>query len=176
MFSVRSPSAYTQSEDKSQATVMVPPPSTSEIFSLATKHNTLARALLLHPSAGHEGDHIVPSKTPPTLYNTIDFEMTTYTQYLIPLLPPKATKNCRVLANPWSYNDPDFKEDLDKPKPECYPSLRDNGELLGKYTDAISRGMMIAMVILDRSKHVMFGGPFEFGEEVEEAARGLVGE
>ncbi|KAL9618069.1 MAG: hypothetical protein Q9160_007198 [Pyrenula sp. 1 TL-2023] len=132
----------------------------------------------MHPSVaflpGDDKD-INSAETPSTLYNTLDFQMTTYTSYVLPLLPPNATKNWRALANPWSYNDPEFTEDLDKLKPECYPRLQGNEELMENYGDAISRGMIIAMVILDRSKHMMFGEPFEFGEEVESAARGLMG-
>jgi len=44
------------------------------------------------------------------------------------------------------------------------------------YTDIITRNMTIAMIILDRGeRQVMFGGPFDFGEEAKNIARAITG-
>ena len=149
------------------------PPTPQERFAAAEKHAALLRALLLHPLTKFKGDHFTdPANTPQTLNNVIDFEMSTYTKYIIPLLPPDATKNCRSLANPWSYNDPEFKEDMAKLVPGLYPKMNTGG-LMEKWNNALGRGVMIQMIILDKSKHAMFGGAFDFGQEVEAAAQAL---
>jgi len=149
------------------------PPTPQERLAVAEKHAALVRALILHPGTKFKGDKVTdPASTNPTLYNVIDFAMSTYIKYLLPVLPVNATKNCRALANPWSYDDPEFKEDLDQMAPSLYPDMKTAG-LMEKWNDALGRGTLIQMIILDKSKHAMFGGAFDFGEAVEAAAKAL---
>ena len=45
------------------------------------------------------------------------------------------------------------------------------------YTDIITRNLTIAIIILDRGgRQVMFGGPFDFGEETKNIARAIMGQ
>ncbi|KAL9621464.1 MAG: hypothetical protein Q9160_004107 [Pyrenula sp. 1 TL-2023] len=155
---------------------MPPPrvPSPEERYALAVKHAALTRNLILHPSTAFRGDKITdPANTPPILAYVTDFQMTTYRKPLIPVLPPDATQTCRALAYPWNYTDPDFMENMDMLKPEHYPSMEDE-DLMEKWTDARMRGPFCAILILDKEKQEIFDGPFDFGEDVENAARALM--
>ena len=55
---------------------------------------------------------------------------------------------------------------------------RENGPWPGsdpeKYNDALGRSWLIAGIILDKQKQVMFGGEFDFGPEVRDLARFLL--
>lgn len=109
----------------------------------------------------------------PTLWNVIDFECSTFDKYLVPLLPPDATKNSHALASAWDYTDSNFQENEGLLADNLYPNMQAGG-LKDKWQDAVGRQVMIAQIILDKNKHIMFGGSLEFGSEVEEAARALL--
>ncbi|EXJ94055.1 hypothetical protein A1O1_02448 [Capronia coronata CBS 617.96] len=149
---------------------MAPPPP-QERFDLAKKHAALLRAVLSHPTMTYKSNG-APDKANihPTLFNVTDFQMSTYTKYLLPLLPPNAADNCRELS--FQPKNSTITENVDLLAENLYPRMQ-QGELMEKWTDAITRGMMLSLIILDRSKQVMFGGPFDFGNEVETAARAL---
>lgn len=54
------------------------------------------------------------------------------------------------------------------------PEIKGNVELEEKWRDARSRSVMIGMIIGDPRKQVsMFGGEFDFGEEVYQCAESL---
>jgi len=151
-------------------------PSPQERFDLAEKHAALLRALLSHPAIAVDANGAADrAKTHPTLFNVTDFEVSTYTKFLLPLLPPDAPKHCAALATPLTGWGPESKENLDLLAPELYPRMRVGG-FMEKWEDARGRSAMVSLLILDRSKQGMFGGSFDFGSEVEAAARALTNE
>ena len=44
-----------------------------------------------------------------------------------------------------------------------------------KYSDALSRSWLIAAIILEKEKQFMCGGPFDFGPQVRDLARFMLG-
>ena len=147
---------------------------TDDVFSLAKRVAALLRTLLCHPSTTFVGDMITdPTSTPPTLFNVTDFVRRTYVEYILPCLPPNATKTCKALANPWAYQDLDWKDNDETSVPGEYPTIRGNAELEEKWRDAYSRSTMIGMIIADPGKQAMFGGRFDFGKEVYDCAKTL---
>lgn len=149
-------------------------PSTDQVFDLAKRVAALLRALLYHPGATFVDDMITdPTTTHPTLFNVTDFVRRTYIEYLLPLLPPNATKNCKALANPWAYQDLDWKDNDESMVQGRYPEIEGNEDLVEKWMDANSRSKMIGMIISDPTKQAMFGGAFDFGKDVYECAERL---
>jgi hypothetical protein len=149
-------------------------PTNEEVFSLAKRIAALLRALLCHPSTTFVGDMITdPTSTPPTLFNVTDFVRRTYVENILLCLPPNATKTCKALANPWAYQDLDWKDNDENVVPGDYPTIKGNAELEEKWRDACSRSIMIGMIIGDPRKQVMFGGSFDFGQEVYNCAEEL---
>ena len=149
-------------------------PTPTEVFDLAAKVAGLLRALLYHPGTAFVGDQVTdPQNTHVTLFNVTDFVKTTYLEYLIPLLPPGATRSSRALTNPWRFREPDFQENPDAMAENKYPKVKGNQELLGKWQDANSRAIMIGTIIADPKKQEMFGGSFDFGKAVYECAEEL---
>ena len=149
-------------------------PTNADIFSLAKRVAALFRALLCHPSATFINDMISdPTTTPPTLFNVTDFVRRTYIEHLLPCLPANATKTCKALANPWAYQDLDWKDNDEDSVPGEYPTVKGNAELEEKWRDACSRSTMIGMIIADPGKQAMFGGAFDFGKEVYDCAAAL---
>ena len=150
--------------------------SPQERFATASQHTALLRALYSHSQTvvdKAQRANADRSRMPSTLWNVLDFEHSTFTKYLVPLLPPNATKHSRALAEPWDYEDPNFKENQELVSDDLYPRMQAGG-LEEKWQDALGRQILIANIILDRTKHIMFGGPFEFGTAFEEAARNLL--
>ncbi|KEF52926.1 uncharacterized protein A1O9_10832, partial [Exophiala aquamarina CBS 119918] len=146
-----------------------------ERFEAASKHAALLRALYNHPKtvvAKSKRALADRSKMPATLWNVLDFEVSTFEQYLVPLLPPSATKNSKALADAWDYTDPNFKEDEAALADDLYPKMQ-SAALKEKWSDAAGRTVMITSIILDKPRQILFGGPLDFGPEVEEAARAL---
>lgn len=145
-------------------------PTPQERFEYASQNAALIRALLSHPSIRLDANGL-PSRsgTHPTLYNVTDFQLNTYKNYLLPLLPPDAAKNSRALSS-----DPkaEITERTEMLADELYPRMQVGG-FLEKWRDAIGRGVMISSIILNPGQQVMFGGAFEFGDEVKEAARAM---
>jgi hypothetical protein len=111
------------------------------------------------------------SNIPPTLYNVTDFELTTYKNYLLPILPPDADKNSKALA---IANADDVKENASLISDDMYPRMTVGG-FNEKWRDATARAMMITSIILEARKQILFGGVFDFGEDVKQAARALQG-
>lgn len=149
-------------------------PSKDDVFDLAKRVAALLRALLRHPSATFVDDMITdPTTTPPTLFHVTDFVRRTYIDNLLPCLPPNATKTCKALANPWAYQDLDWKDNDESTVPGEYPTIKGNAELEEKWTDSNSRSIMIAMIIADPGKQAMFGGSFDFGKEAYDCAETL---
>lgn len=146
-----------------------------ERFEAASKHAALLRALYNHPKtvvAKSQRAQADRSKMPATLWNVLDFEVSTFEKYLVPLLPPNATKNSRALADAWDYADPNFKENDAALADGLYPKVQ-SAAMKEKWSDAIGRSVMLTSIILDKPKQILFGGPFDFGPEVEEAARAI---
>lgn len=155
-------------------------PSPSDIYDLALKHAKLLRACMTHPtiqrSRNADGTMVInPASIHRTLQNVTDFALKTYLDYIIPLLPPNATKINRQLANAMAYEDPNFEEKPEEMRPECYPKIKGNKKLVEMWNEAVGRGAMIGLVITDRPKMVMFGGPFDFGQTITELADDLSG-
>jgi hypothetical protein len=151
-------------------------PTPSDVFTVSSHIAALLRALLLHPSTTFVGDMMTdPTTTPPTLYNVTDFVQRTYITYLLPLLPPNATKKCKALANPWAYEDLDWTKETDGEAmaPGKYPRIQGNAKLEEQWRDANGRSVMIGMIINDPKKQAMFGGSFDFGKDVYDAAEKL---
>ncbi|KIW63943.1 hypothetical protein PV04_08905 [Phialophora macrospora] len=148
------------------------PPTPQERFTQASKHASLIRALLAHPSMRlTPGGLPDRSNTPPTLYNVTDFELSTYKNYLLPILPPDADKNSKALA---IANADDVKENASLISDDKYPRMSVGG-LNEKWRDAAGRTVMITSIILDVRKQILFGGGFDFGEDVKQATRVLQG-
>ncbi|KAJ4515553.1 hypothetical protein HRR83_004756 [Exophiala dermatitidis] len=147
------------------------PTSPQERFDQAKKHAALLRALLSHPAMVYKPDGS-PDRTKihPTLFNVTDFEMSTYTKYILPLLPENAHENCHALS--FQPGGPKGPENMDKLADDLYPRMSGGG-MRQKWIDATSRGFMISSIILDKNKQMLFGGSFDFGDEVEAAARAL---
>lgn len=139
-------------------------------FEVTSKHVTLLRALYAHPEMKLTPEGTPDrSKIPATLFNVTDFELSTYNNYLCPLLPPDAPKNSKALA---ITNVDGVKENGDLMKDDMYPRMND-GSSAEKWTDSVGRTVMITQIILTPMMHAMFGGPFTFSEEVKRAARAL---
>ncbi|KAL6251650.1 hypothetical protein RBB50_001860 [Rhinocladiella similis] len=145
-------------------------PTPQERFEEASKHARLINALLSLPACRLRPDG-KPDKaqTPLTLYWVIDFELNTWNNYILPILPPNATKNSRALAIlPGS----DFTEKPSLLADDLYPRMSVGG-LNEKWSDSVGRSVMICSIILTPGQQMMFGGVFAFGSEVEAAARAL---
>ncbi|KIW97968.1 uncharacterized protein Z519_01552 [Cladophialophora bantiana CBS 173.52] len=146
------------------------PPSPGERFEIASQHAALIRALLSHPAM-----NLTPAglpdrtKTHPTLYNVTDFELRTYKEYLLPILPPDAEKISPALALSQAE---EVKENPDLMSDDMYPRMNVGG-FGEKWRDAIGRTVMITDIILNTSRQILFGGTFDFGNEVKEKARVL---
>lgn len=150
---------------------MVAPPSPQERFEQAKKHAALLRALLFHPGMSYNSNGSPDkAKIHPTLFNVTDFQMSTYTKYMLPLLPPNASENFKELSFQPNHTTPDNPDLL---ADDLYPRMQVGG-FMEKWADTITRGAMIASIILDRSKQLIFGGSFDFRNEVETAARALL--
>jgi len=146
------------------------PPSPKERFALAEQHARLLNALHSHPGIATKADgskEVDRARTHPTLYNVMDFVRSTYTKYIVQTLPPDATKNCKALAIQPAQ---DLTENKDKLADSLYPSMEG---LADKWQDAVTRGVMISMIILDPGRQAMFGGAFDFGSDVKAAAEAL---
>ncbi|OCT44658.1 hypothetical protein CLCR_06399 [Cladophialophora carrionii] len=145
-------------------------PTPQERFTEASKHACLIRALLAHPSMRLNPEGLPDrSNTPSTLYNVADFEISTYKKYLLPILPPDADKNSKALA---IAKADEVKENASLLTDDMYPRMNVGG-FREKWTDAVGRTVMITSIILDARKQILFGGVFDFGEAVKEAARAL---
>ncbi|EXJ55438.1 hypothetical protein A1O7_08365 [Cladophialophora yegresii CBS 114405] len=135
-------------------------PTPQERFTEASKHATLIRALLAHPSMRLNCEGLPDrSDTPATLYNVADFELSTYKKYLLPILPPDADKNSKALAI--------SKADKVKENPslltdDMYPRMNVGG-FIEKWQDAIGRTVMITSIILEPRKQILFGGFLTLG-------------
>ncbi|KAK5053836.1 hypothetical protein LTR84_001798 [Exophiala bonariae] len=139
-------------------------------FEQASKHAVLLNALLSHPACKLQANGR-PDKnsTPITLYWVIDFELNTWNNYVLAYLPPDAPKHSRGLAiQPGS----DFTESPALVEDSKYPRMT-GAALKEKWTDSIGRGVMISNIILTPGQQMMFGGTFDFGSEVEAAARAI---
>ncbi|EXJ92309.1 hypothetical protein A1O3_00859 [Capronia epimyces CBS 606.96] len=149
---------------------MAPAPTPQERFELAKQSAALLRALLSHPGMSFNGDGS-PNRAGihPTLYNVTDFHMSTYTKYILPLLPPNAAENCSALS---FQPNAQITDKTDLLADDLYPRIK-SGALREKWSDTLSRNVMIASIILDKNQQVLFGGTFDFGPEVQAAARAL---
>ncbi|KIW13160.1 hypothetical protein PV08_08347 [Exophiala spinifera] len=143
-------------------------PTPEERFEEASKHARLINALLSHPACRLMPDgRPHKTQTPLTLYWVIDFELNTWNNYVLPLLPHNAAKNSRALAIlPGS----DFTERPHLLADDLYPRMSVGG-LNEKWSDSVGRSVMITSIILTPGQQMMFGGLFPFGPEVEAAAR-----
>ncbi|KIX92893.1 uncharacterized protein Z520_11369 [Fonsecaea multimorphosa CBS 102226] len=145
-------------------------PSPKERFDKASQHAALLRALLSHPSMNLTPDGLPDrAKTPATLFNVADFELRTYKDYLLPILPPDADKVSQALA---IQRVEDVKENPQLMSDDMYPRMSVGG-FKGKWVDTMGRTMILKDIILNTSRQVMFGGVFDFGDEVKEKARAL---
>ncbi|KAI1768373.1 hypothetical protein GGR53DRAFT_407941 [Hypoxylon sp. FL1150] len=162
-------------------------PSPAEAFELAAKHAALLRALFLDPRYKYlqppTAEFIKPDtdQTPRALFFIADFVQNTYINYVIPFLPTGATRKCKAVANPWAWNDPNYKwewewdaqtstlKDADGRVKE-FPKHPDEFGV-EKMGDVFSRGFMTRKIVLengtDAKARLLLGGEsFDFGEEV----------
>ncbi|KAJ9613146.1 hypothetical protein H2200_003087 [Cladophialophora chaetospira] len=146
------------------------PPTPQERFTEASKHATLVRSLLAHPSMSLTPKGLPDRRNmPATLYNVTDFELNTYKTYVLPLLPPDAEKNSKALAY---RNVDEVKEIASLLTDDMYPRMNIGG-FNEKWMDSIGRTVMITSIILEPNKQIMFGGQQDFGQAVKAAARAL---
>ncbi|KAL7629663.1 hypothetical protein AAE478_001186 [Parahypoxylon ruwenzoriense] len=167
-------------------------PTPAEAFDLATKHAALLRGLFLDPRFKYlqppTADFIRPNtvETPPALIFVSDFVQKTYIEYVIPFLPPGATRKCKAIGNPWAWNDPNYKWEWEwdaetstlkdaAGNVKQFPRLQER-EAVEKMTDLVGRGFMISKVILEnrsdpKARLLVGGQTFDFGDEVEKVTR-----
>jgi hypothetical protein len=105
----------------------------------------------------------------------MDFLRRTWTDYVLRLVSPKASIELRSSSS--AGTDPEtlpaelLQELRHSSNTDEWPPFDEE-----TYTDIITRNMTIAMIILDRGgRQVMFGGPFDFGEEAKNIARVITG-
>jgi hypothetical protein len=104
----------------------------------------------------------------------MDFLRRTWTNYILRLVSPKASIGLRspsAGAGPEILPAELLQELRHSSNADEWPPFDEE-----TYTDIITRNMTIAMIILDRGgRQVMFGGPFDFGEEAKNIARAIAG-
>ena len=124
-------------------------------------HLTSTSALFTEPALNTTD----PLSSPKPLLNSIDFVRRTYIDYIMPLLPPHATQKCHELSNPFTPQE-HMAADPSVLDPENFPTLD-----MEKFSDAVSRNMLICMAITEPDKGALvIGGRFAFGEQVVEIA------
>jgi hypothetical protein len=90
-------------------------PTPAQAFELGVKYATLLRHLYNHPDFKYQEPPTAAvakldlEKTPKGLYFTTEFVQTTYVNNVLPYLPQGASRKCKDLANPWAYEDPNYK-------------------------------------------------------------------
>jgi hypothetical protein len=88
----------------------------------------------------------------------------------MPLLPPLATQKCHELFNPFTPQDL-LSPDPSILDPENFPELD-----MEKFSDAVSRNLLICMAITESVKgEKIIGGRFAWGEHVLEVAGEFLG-
>ncbi|KAI1621719.1 hypothetical protein EDD37DRAFT_567345 [Exophiala viscosa] len=143
--------------------------SPQERLACATMHADLLRSLLMHPVVKYTPDGQPDrSKIPDSVYYVIDFEVRTYRDYILPLLPPDAEKHSHDLA---VFQAADGNNDM--LADDLFPRMSVGG-FEEKWTDSISRAMLISMIITEPSMMTKFGTPFDLGPEVKAAARAFL--
>lgn len=121
-----------------------------------TDKTTPRSACTSHPL--YSSDEEALHRTHPTLWNVIDFQRRTWTHYVNCLISPKAGVELRGATEPDA--------------PDVWPPFDQEA-----YCDMITANMTTAMVVLDRGGHqALFGGRFDFGQEVKNVARAITGE
>jgi hypothetical protein len=108
----------------------------------------------------------------------MDFLRRTWNDYVVRLVSPKASIELRFSSSSSSAGaDPEtlpaelLQELRHSSNAGRWPPFNEE-----TYTDIITRNMTIALIILDRGeRQVMFGGPFDFGEEAKNIARTITG-
>lgn len=105
-------------------------------------------------------------RSPATLRNCFDFARNTWDTYWRKLLPGTVANEIRSGGDQekmafFAARDPSLASD-------AWP--RFNRET---YTDAVSRNFLIAKIILTPDRHGMYGGRYDFSEEVKNAARAI---
>ncbi|KAF7513697.1 hypothetical protein GJ744_007748 [Endocarpon pusillum] len=156
----------------------MPDPSHEEMVELARKTRELIETIYAHPKF----NTAQPERSPKMLWHTGDFARRTFTDYIAPLLPPSMASLKPSIA----FADPRC-EDPRRGMPGAPPRSDQvvTGEAANawpevdkeKYMDAVTRNLMVSMIILDPSGpqvQMMFPGAesgFDFGEEIREMAR-----
>ncbi|KAK5183962.1 hypothetical protein LTR44_003467 [Exophiala sp. CCFEE 6388] len=147
-------------------------PTPQERLAYAEQHADLLRSLLMHPVMKYKANGGIgePDRTqiPDSVFFVVDFEVRTYREYILPLLPPDAEKHSHALA---VFQAADGNTDM--LADDLFPRMSVGG-FEEKWTDSISRGMMISMLITEPSAMSKFGTPFDFGAEVKAAARAFL--
>jgi hypothetical protein len=105
----------------------------------------------------------------------MDFLRRTWNDYIQRLISPKASLELRSSS---ASSDPEtllaglLQEPRSGSNADEWPPFDEE-----TYTDIITRNLTIALIILDRGgRQVMFGGPFDFGEEAKNIARTITGQ
>ncbi|KAG8166186.1 hypothetical protein KVR01_004738 [Diaporthe batatas] len=159
-----------------------------QVMEYAVIYAELLRALYGHPQFKYLEPPTaavckIDESTPPPLFFATDFVAKTYINYIIPFLPPGATRKCKIIANPWAYADPDYQWEWEWDAASGTMKSADGAtvefpripqekvpEMLG---DLVSRGYMAKSILENGSDPrvtAMIGGPFDFGEEVKRAS------
>lgn len=144
-------------------------PTPQNRLALAEKHAKLFKLLLHHPvirrKPNGEPDQ---DSIPVAVYHVVDFEVRTYRDYILPLLPPDADQHC-----PRQMVFPPYEENNDLMTDDLFPRMSVGG-FEEKWMDCHARGIMIAMIITDPAKMAKFGPPVDLGPEVNAAASALM--
>ena len=105
----------------------------------------------------------------------MDFLRRTWNEYVLRLVSPKASLELRSSsagADPETLPAGLLQELRQSSNADEWPPFDEE-----TYTDIITRNMTIALIIQDRGgRQVMFGGPFDFGEEAKNIARTITGQ
>lgn len=166
-------------------------PSPAQAMEVAVTYAELLRVLYGHPQYNYEEPPTaavrkIGESTPAQLVFATDFVEKTYIDYVIPFLPPGATRKCKIIANPWAYADPNYQWEWEWDA-ATGTMKSSNGtvvefprvpqakvqEMLG---DLFSRGFMAKSILengSDPKVTAIIGGPFDFGEEVVRASERL---
>ncbi|KAH7324771.1 hypothetical protein B0I35DRAFT_475989 [Stachybotrys elegans] len=163
-------------------------------YQLAVRHAALLRALYAHPRIQflepptpeiHKFDK---DRTNPGVFFLADFVQNTYVKYILPLLPPGASRKCKELGNPWAYADASFpwewtwdadtstfKDSQGNAVP--FPAVPQS-ERTSLTVDIRTRTMTVEMLIGDRAiplqQQMMGLGGVDLGDDVKNAQKDVV--
>jgi hypothetical protein len=166
-------------------------PSPAQVYELGVQYATLLGLLANHPQFKYlepptaEVAKIDALNTPVGLLWVNNFVETTYVKWVIPFLPPGATRKCKALGNPWAQADADYPwewtwdaagESLRDASGTPVPFPDHSGPNLAEHMEDISsRGFMTKKLILEnetdpKARLLLGGSTFDFGPDIKALA------